>query len=69
MTLEEIEKIPKEMLLATDIAPYLECDPHSIRVQAQEDPTKLIFPVIVIGSRVKIPKQAFINVMRGKTIN
>jgi len=59
-TLEDIEKLPKTMLLATDVSPYLETDPGLIRWQAQREPEKLGFPVIVIGSRVKIPKDGFV---------
>ena len=32
--------------------------------QAMKDPTKLGFPVIVHGTRVKIPKQPFVRFMR-----
>ena len=60
-TLEDIEKLDKTMLIATDIAAYLECDDGLIRIQAQSEPEKLGFPVIVMGSRVKIPKEGFIN--------
>jgi hypothetical protein len=60
MTLEEIEAIDKTMLLATDVAPFLECDDGVIRWQAQNEPEKLGFPVIVMGSRVKIPKEGFL---------
>lgn len=64
MTLEDIEKIDKSMLLATDVAPYLECDPGLIRDQAQINPASLGFPVIVMESRVKIPKDGFVNYCR-----
>jgi len=64
VTLEEIERIPKNMLLATDVASYLECDDGLIRLQAQREPEKLGFPVIVMGSRVKIPKQGFLHYCR-----
>lgn len=60
MTLNDIERLDKPMLLATDIAPYLRCDDGLIRLQAQTEPEKLGFPVIVMGSRVKIPKEGFI---------
>jgi len=63
-TLDDLEKLDKRMLLATDIAPYLECDDGIIRLQAQTDPDKLGFPVIVMGSRVKIPKEGFISYCR-----
>lgn len=60
-TLEEIALLPKQMLLATDISSYLEIDPGIIRWQAQHDPDKLGFPVIVVKSRVKIPKAGFLE--------
>ena len=56
MTLEEIAALDKNMLLATDVAPFLECDDGLIRLQAQTEPDKLGFPVIVMGSRVKNTK-------------
>lgn len=64
MTLEEIEAIPRQILTAADVAPFLECDPNVIRGQAQRDPVALGFPVVVMGSRVKIPKAAFVYAMR-----
>jgi hypothetical protein len=66
MTLDDIEKINKQFLVPTDVAPYLGVHPYSINVQAQKDPSKLGFPVIVMGSRVKIPKLAFIKFMKGE---
>ena len=60
MTLLDIEKNPKTFLLAADISDYLGADPSTIRWQAQNEPEKLGFPVIVAGSRVKIPKDAFV---------
>jgi hypothetical protein len=64
MKLEDIEGLNKTMLVATDIAPYLECNDGLIRYQAQHDPEKLGFPVIVMGSRVKIPKDGFVHYCR-----
>ncbi len=61
--LKDIESIPREFLLISEIAPLLGADPQSIRCQAQIDPTKLGFPVVVIKSRVKIPKRPFIQFM------
>lgn len=63
-TLQEIEICPKTMLTAADIAPFLKCDPYNINVQAHEDPSMLGFPVIVIGTRVKIPREGFVNFCR-----
>lgn len=58
--LSDIERIDREFLLAKDIAPALGVDPQDIRGQAQVDSTKLGFPVIVTGTRVRIPKEAFL---------
>ena len=65
-TLEEIEAIPKQLLTSCDVADYIGCDPNMLRWQAHNEPEKLGFPVVVIGSRVKIPKAAFIKFMRGE---
>lgn len=61
MTFEEIKNYDGDMLIPTDIAPVLRCSAYSINLQAQTDPAKLGFPVSVIGTRVKIPRQGFIN--------
>lgn len=63
-TLAEIEACGKDMLIPTDVAPIFPCDPHSIRLQAHDDPTKLGFPVIVVGCRVYIPRDGFLNYCR-----
>ena len=60
MTLAEIRQSDAALLSASDVAEVLESDPQDIRQQAKEDPAKLGFPVVVIGSRVKIPRRAFL---------
>lgn len=60
MTLAEIRQSDAALLTASDVAEVLESDPQDIRQQAKEDPSKLGFPVVVIGSRVKIPRRAFL---------
>lgn len=60
MTLEDIKSISKPMLVVEDICGYLGADPNTVRWQAQNEPEKLGFPVIVAKSRVKIPKDGFI---------
>lgn len=65
MTLQDIERIPKEYLTAAQVAPVLGSDPQTIRMQARLRPDLLPFPVVCLGSRVKIPKEAFLRVMRG----
>ena len=66
-TLKDIEAIPKDILTIEDIRDYLNCDSNAFRFQAHEDPAKIGFPVIVIGTRVKIPKIPFIKFMKGET--
>lgn len=61
MTLAEIKASPAVWLTAADIAPVLECNPNSIRAQAQTDPSKLGFKVSVIGNRVLIPRISFLD--------
>ena len=65
MTIQDIEKINKPFLIASDIHEFLGVDPHSIRCQAWEDPKKLGFPVIVCGRRLLIPKDGFIRFYKG----
>lgn len=65
-TLKEIEACESEFLTPKDISKILGCGDHSIRVQAARCPEKLGFPVSVIGTRVKIPKQGFLRFMRGE---
>ncbi len=43
---------------------FLGCHPYSINCQAKEDPSKLGFPVVMMGTRVLIPKEGFVNYMR-----
>lgn len=64
MTLDEIAALPVEVLTPAQIAPVLHLDQDTIRGQARTCPARLGFPVIVAGSRVKIPKAAFLAFMR-----
>lgn len=60
MTLDAIKKSDKLYLNPTDVASILHCDPQCIRAQARRDPSKLGYPVIVIGQRVRIPRKPFL---------
>ena len=64
MKLSDIAGMGKEFLTAADIAPVLGVNPQDIRSQAQLNADKLGFPVIVTGSRVRIPKEGFIYYCR-----
>lgn len=61
MTIQEIKNSEDMWLIPADIAEVLECDPNVIRRQAQDDPSKLGFPVTVLCSRVKINRKGFLR--------
>lgn len=63
-TLEEIEAIPCEVLTCLQVSRVLCAGSYCLHQQAMKDPAKLGFPVIVHGTRVKIPKQPFIKFMK-----
>lgn len=66
MTLDELEKLDKEVLVPTDIAPILGCMPYTINVATRDGNNPFPFPIIRIGNRVRIPKMPFIKAMRGE---
>jgi len=61
MTLREIEKSDKVCLIPAEIAEVLGADPQTIRAQAWREPERLGFPVIITGSRIRIPRIPFLN--------
>lgn len=63
MTLKELAELESEILTPTQVAPILGVNPQTIRINARERPELLGFPVIVMGSRVKIPKVPFLHFM------
>lgn len=65
MTLNEIRNCQKDILTPADIAPVLGADAQDIRVQARTAPERLGFNVAVVGTRVKVPRLAFIRWMEG----
>lgn len=67
MTLRQIEALDRDTLTPEQVASCLSCDPHYIRLEARGNPARLGFPVICVGTRVKIPRLAFIQFMRGDT--
>lgn len=61
MTINDLEAMADEVLTPSQVAPLLRMNPDTLRLAAREFPEQLGFPVIVIGSRVKIPRRAFIR--------
>ena len=69
MTIQEIRDSTKECLVPSDIAEVLGCDKYSINLQVKQDKeldtNSFPFPTILIGTRVKIPRKAFLKAMEG----
>ncbi len=67
LTLKDIENLDREYLIPKDIAPILGVDQYSINIQVKHDKKNGInsfpFPTMLIGTRVKIPRQAFLEAM------
>lgn len=66
MTLESVKSMTDEVITPAVASELLGCDPQWLRIAARTRPDLLGFPVIVMGSRVKIPRRAFIRFMEGK---
>lgn len=66
--LDRIAALDKEMLVPTDVAKYLGCCPYSINIATRDGRNPFPFPVIRMGSRVRIPKMPFLKAMRGETV-
>lgn len=64
MTMREVLTSTNDFLTPQDIAPIIGCKPYAINQQAKEDPMKLGFPVCVMGTRVRIPRQGFLHWMQ-----
>ena len=64
--LDRIAALGKEMLVPTDIAKYLGCSPYAINVATKDGRNPFPFPVIRMGTRVRIPKRPFLKAMRGE---
>ena len=64
--LERIEALPKDMLAPADVAKFLGCAPYLINVATKDGKNPFPFPIIRIGTRVRIPKILFIKTMKGE---
>jgi hypothetical protein len=70
MTLQQIIDSTKEMLTPKDVAEVLGCDPYTINVQVRQDIAAGVnsfgFPISKIGTRVRIPRRAFLRFVLGE---
>lgn len=65
MTLQELKECGKDMLTPADVADVLGVKPYSINLQAKENIGQLGFSAALIGTRVLIPRLAFIRWVEG----
>lgn len=65
MTIDDIEHLDEEVLTPAQVASVLHTDPTAIRLAARRFPERLGFPTLCVGSRVKIPRQAFLRWLKG----
>lgn len=61
MNLAEIKASDKQFLTPADVSEIVGVDPQSLRLQARQKPEMLGFPVVVIGTRTKIPRIPFLR--------
>ena len=66
-TLEELERMDRNVLTVQQVAEFLEKDPQVIRDQAEKDPKCLGFPICKAGRSYCIPRIGFINWYKGMT--
>lgn len=66
MTLQEIKNMDREFITPGIAAKILGCDPQYLRITARQAREELGFPVVILRSRVKIPRLAFIRYMEGE---
>lgn len=73
MTLEELKALDKEMLIPAEVAPILGVGQYSINLQVKEDKksgkNSFCFPTMLVGTRVLIPRRAFIKALEGLAEN
>lgn len=66
MTIKEIRASDKTMLTPADVAPILGCNPYSLNLTAHNNIKALGFPASLVGTRLRIPRLAFISWYYGK---
>lgn len=67
LTMAEIESMTDEVLTCIQVSKVLKSEASALHKQAVTNPAMLGFPVIVYGTRVKIPRIPFIKFMREGT--
>lgn len=65
LTILDLEAMTQETISPCVVSEIIGCNPQFLRIQARQAPQELGFPVIVMGTRVRIPRRAFLAFMRG----
>lgn len=65
MTLEDIKNLDREFLTPAQVADILRCDQQDLRVTARQRPDLIGFNFTFVGTRMKIPRRAFIRWVEG----
>lgn len=65
LTISDLQALSsrKAFFSPAQVSGVLGCNPYSINVQAKNDPSRLGFPVVIVGSRVRIPAVPFLRFM------
>lgn len=63
--IKEIMDSSDVFLLAEDVAKALGIAPQKLREQAKDEPEKLGFNVVVVGTSIRIPRIPFLNYILG----
>lgn len=62
MTLDEMRVSTKEYLTPVDVSGVLKCSPYTVNLSIKKHGTSAYpFPLFLSGSRVRIPRLAFIE--------
>ena len=69
MRISELTALDREYITPTEAASVLDCAPQRLRDQAHRNPASLGFPVIIMGRKIRIPKEPFIAFMKGGCFN
>ena len=65
LTLDDLRAMTQETISPDVAAQVLQCSPQWVRVAARKG--VLQFPVVILGSRVKISRRGFIRFMEGES--